>query len=116
MKSLNENYQSTLLAKRDELLKKGPDREDIAIERLSDAIDDVQHAASLDLAIASLNRNWQTVRQIDEALQRISEGTYGVCENCDEPISEKRLQALPWALLCRNCQEMEDSRQQHLAA
>ncbi len=44
-----------------------------------------------------------TVQQIDNALLRIREGTYGVCEKCGEPISEARLEALPYAALCINC-------------
>ena len=55
-----------------------------------------------------LNRNKATteqLRQINEALQRIKEGTYGVCAECEKPISPKRLQAVPWAKYCVPCQE-----------
>ncbi len=44
-----------------------------------------------------------TIQQIDNALLRISKGTYGVCEKCGEPISEARLEALPYATLCIDC-------------
>ena len=46
-----------------------------------------------------------TLRRIDEALLRLQEGTYGACSECDEEISEARLKALPFAVLCRDCQE-----------
>ncbi|HUG55027.1 MAG TPA: TraR/DksA C4-type zinc finger protein [Vicinamibacteria bacterium] len=46
-----------------------------------------------------------TLRKIDEALLRLEDGTYGVCTDCDESISEARLKALPFAGLCRDCQE-----------
>ena len=55
-----------------------------------------------------LNRNKATteqLRQINEALQRIKEGTYGICAECEKPISPKRLQAVPWAKYCVPCQE-----------
>jgi DnaK suppressor protein len=56
-----------------------------------------------------LNRNnleKALLREVEEALVRVKEGTYGVCQECDEPISPKRLQALPWAKFCVRCQEM----------
>ena len=37
---------------------------------------------------------------IDAALERMEEGTYGICEKCGKPIGEERLEALPWATLC----------------
>ena len=38
--------------------------------------------------------------EIDAALQRIEDGTYGICTNCGKPIADERLEALPWATLC----------------
>lgn len=55
-----------------------------------------------------LNRNTidiKLLREISEALRRIDEGTYGTCPECEEPISVKRLDALPWARYCVKCQE-----------
>ena len=46
--------------------------------------------------------------QIDEALERIENGEYGNCEECGEKIAKQRLKALPWALLCINCQEEKE--------
>jgi len=42
----------------------------------------------------------QTLREVEAALQRIEEGSYGVCEVCGEPIGAERLSAIPWARLC----------------
>jgi DnaK suppressor protein len=42
----------------------------------------------------------QTIVEIDAALQRIEDGTYGICEVCGKPIGAERLEALPWARLC----------------
>lgn len=55
-----------------------------------------------------LNRNTidiKLLREVMQALRRIDEGTYAVCPECDEPISAKRLDALPWARFCVTCQE-----------
>ena len=45
----------------------------------------------------------QVLRAIDVALRRIDEGTYGICETCGQPISEERLEAIPYATQCIDC-------------
>jgi DnaK suppressor protein len=55
-----------------------------------------------------LNRNTidaKLLREIMDALHRIELGVYGVCMECEEPISAKRLEAVPWARYCVGCQE-----------
>src|SRR5690349_10395784 len=55
-----------------------------------------------------LNRNtleMKLLREVEAALRRIEQGTYGVCHECEEPISTKRLDAVPWAKYCVVCQE-----------
>jgi RNA polymerase-binding transcription factor len=42
---------------------------------------------------------------IDDALERIGEGSYGICESCELEIGEERLEALPFTRLCRDCQQ-----------
>jgi DnaK suppressor protein len=49
-----------------------------------------------------------TLLQIDEALARIDEGTYGLCGNCGTPMAEKRLLAVPWTPYCVDCQELAE--------
>ena len=49
------------------------------------------------------NSELQEIRQIQVALKRIAEGTYGICANCGEPIDPKRLKALPTATRCMSC-------------
>jgi len=51
-----------------------------------------------------------TLRRIDEALVRLGGGTYGLCSDCGGTISEARLEALPFALTCRECQEQEEGQ------
>jgi DnaK suppressor protein len=55
-----------------------------------------------------LNRNtidMKLLREIGDALERIEQGSYGTCMDCEEPISVKRLDAVPWARYCVTCQE-----------
>src|SRR5260370_8299216 len=42
--------------------------------------------------------------EVQQALVRIENGTYGICSNCGQPIPEKRLEAIPWATLCVTCE------------
>lgn len=60
-----------------------------------------------------LNRNtleMKLLREVEGALRRIEQGTYGVCRECEEPISPKRLDAVPWAKYCVVCQEKVAAR------
>jgi RNA polymerase-binding transcription factor len=49
-----------------------------------------------------------TLLQIDDAIARIDDGSYGFCINCGQPMAEKRLTAVPWAPYCVECQELSE--------
>ena len=49
-----------------------------------------------------------SLRQAEHALEQLEAGTYGICENCGNPIGKLRLQARPRATLCMTCQEKQD--------
>jgi RNA polymerase-binding transcription factor len=84
-------------------------REEIAIETSPDALDQVQHAGERELAIRQLEFDSSRLRNIRQAIQRIDEGTYGVCLKCDSEISPKRLEAVPWTAYCFQCQSTAES-------
>jgi DnaK suppressor protein len=48
---------------------------------------------------------YRKIKAIDTALQRLRSGRYGICEECEEPISQNRLEAVPWTRYCIQCQE-----------
>lgn len=48
--------------------------------------------------------------KVTAALDKIRDNTYGICDNCEAPISESRLEALPWATYCRECQDLFEGR------
>ncbi|HEY7017192.1 MAG TPA: TraR/DksA C4-type zinc finger protein [Gaiellaceae bacterium] len=52
----------------------------------------------------------RALSEIDAALKRIEDGTYGTCVNCGEPIAQERLEALPWATLCIDCKRKDELR------
>jgi DnaK suppressor protein len=83
-------------------------RDEIAIEKSADAIDEVTRAAERELAIRNLDRESNMLRNVRAALRRIDDGSFGVCAHCDEEISPKRLAAVPWAPFCIKCQEAAD--------
>lgn len=86
-------------------------REDILIEKVPDAVDEVQLRGERELAIRSIDRDSKIRRQIRFALSLIADEAFGVCLHCEEAISPKRLAALPWATFCIRCQEKIDRRE-----
>src|SRR6266542_943648 len=92
-----EKIQSSLTAKHEELSRAAARREGIAIERTADALDETQSAAARELTTRGLELEAKLLRNVRLALARIANGTYGTCLECEEEISQKRLQALPWA-------------------
>jgi DnaK suppressor protein len=86
-------------------------REEIAVETTADALDQVQDATNREMAIRQLELDSSRFREVQDAIQRIDEGTYGVCVRCELDISPKRLAAVPWAAYCLDCQENAEYQQ-----
>ncbi len=101
-------FKNILDTKQAELARVLRNREAIAIEKSPDALDEVQHAAERELAIRNLDRESGLLRQVKVALNRMRDGSYGVCAHCEEDINPKRIAAVPWAIYCIQCQEMAD--------
>lgn len=69
-----------------------------------DEVDRSDAATEGDLGLALLQMSAATVARIDEALGRLDAGTFGVCIECEETISDKRLRALLFAVRCQTCE------------
>ena len=96
-----------LVQAREELLRRqGDHREgegELLGARESDPVDAAQ-AEGTAIPLDSLGENErQQLDEIDDALQRVRNGDYGRCTECDEPIEERRLSAIPWARRCFGC-------------
>jgi DnaK suppressor protein len=104
-------YRNILQAKQAELLQMVRNRDGIVIEKCPDALDEVQYATERELAIRSLDRDSNLLRDVRSALDRIEEGSFGVCLHCEDEISPKRLAAVPSAAFCIVCQELADRGQ-----
>ena len=83
----------------------GPAAERVVGDVADEALDSEQYAVCSQLAqVESVE-----IAQIEAALERYEEGRYGVCEQCDRSIPLQRLQALPYATLCIDCQRKQES-------
>ena len=81
-----------------------PDETDLAASEVSQA-----------LAFKLRDRERLLLAKIDEALQKIEEGSFGICESCEEPIEIRRLEARPVSTLCIACKEREEHREKIFA-
>jgi DnaK suppressor protein len=115
---LLDHYRGILTARREELARGTLRAESEAAEQ-----SDLEHLDTGDRAVAQAakeelfeeaERDSNLAILIDEALQRIDAGTYGICAACGEEIPLSRLDAVPWAQYCLKDQE-EIDRTQHAA-
>lgn len=107
-KKTTKEFQRILEAKRKELMIGGSDREEILIENAAEDFDRLQQQMNREVAIRNLDREAKLLKEVQAALKRVTEGSFGTCLRCEEDIPEKRLKALPWAAYCVACQEEVD--------
>ncbi len=69
-----------------------------------DPIDRVQSMSQRDEAVGHVRRLSRTLSDVESSLRAMSEGCYGDCAKCGEPIAMKRLESIPWAACCVRCQ------------
>ena len=112
IRTLTENLQARQAA----ITNNASKRKDIVVQQAPDAFDQVQLNAERDLTVTLLNHEAILLNNLSAALRRIADGSYGICEQCDEEISPKRLKAVPWAMLCLNCQEKSDRGHSNVGA
>jgi DnaK suppressor protein len=107
--SILKKYKRILLSKRAEITA-SPDRSTAADEtqRTGDWVDHSSQENDLHVNLALKQTDTKLLRAIDEALQRVEQGTFGICMDCEEPIAEARLDAVPWTRVCIDCKEKQD--------
>ena len=102
----SDGHRATLLEKRASVLSGLGNRFDTQAHMGRVAEDDqaqISHDEFVSLRMNGLD--YVQLRLVEEALDRMNTGDYGICLACEEPIAEKRLRALPWARYCVTCQE-----------
>ncbi|HKU13894.1 MAG TPA: TraR/DksA family transcriptional regulator [Steroidobacteraceae bacterium] len=106
MKSRLRERAAQLRGEIQRTLERSSDETHVRIaEQARDSEDDSFSNLIVDLNLAEIDRDADELRRIDTALARLSEGSYGLCEDCGQPIPTARLQAEPTALRCVQCQE-----------
>lgn len=107
-----KSYRDRLLDRREGLVGQVQAAEAYSRERDAEATQDpadmAANAYTKELLMSMSTNDRQLLDSIDAALARIEEGEYGKCDNCGELIHEKRLEALPWAQHCVDCQELNE--------
>jgi DnaK suppressor protein len=83
-------------------------------DRKGEPVDFTDHAtmeANMDFSLHIKERESRLLEKIKEALERLAEGTFGICEECGNEISEKRLKARPVTTLCIDCKKREEAEE-----
>ena len=109
------HFKEILIAQLRQHAQHVSDDQAAALELSDDGVKDSMDLSVMDvskeLALRLGDRESQMVADIDQALLRIKEGTYGVCIRCGKPIDERRLEAVPTARSDANCQaQLEQAR------
>jgi len=73
-----------------------------------DIVDRANNAYNRELMFSLSDNERATLLQIENALGRMDEGSYGRCANCGQSIAVQRLEAVPWARFCIDCQELAE--------
>lgn len=102
-------FEKALKEREESLVQVVGKREGIAVDRNSDSADAAQSSLERELTAVALHRESCLLADVRLARQRIADGTYGVCDRCEEEIGEKRLNAVPWARCCIRCQSAIDA-------
>lgn len=85
---------------------------DIAInQNEADPIDQIQSMNMREQTATQLGQRSRILAEINRSLHALYDGTYGLCIDCEEPISLKRLETIPWAPRCIGCQERLERRE-----
>lgn len=106
------NYRDKLLARRETLVTTLTEADRSTRDRDAEATQDPADVAAnyyaKELSISMSDNDRRLLGMINEALGRIESSDYGECVNCGEDVSEKRLEAVPWARLCVKCQDLQE--------
>ena len=78
-------------------------------EKSQDFTDQATQESDMDFSIHMKERDSRLVAKIKEALERIEDGTYGICEDCGQTISEERLKVRPVTTMCVKCKKKQEN-------
>ncbi len=107
-----EHYKKKLFERRDELNRIVSKTEQYGREADEEATQDIADKAAnsytKEFLFSQSSGDRFLLQQIQDAIARIDQGNFGDCLNCEKEIQQKRLEAVPWAPLCIECQELQE--------
>ena len=113
MKTIKE----MLLKKREDLVleisRRSKASTESAAQDIGDILDSVSEERTRELDLILTDREKRKLAQIDDAIDRIEENTYGLCEECGVKIPKARLKVLPFAIFCVECQEKNEREEKY---
>ena len=107
VKTTKKPLHTLLLKLREDLIvsaKGEPDALATSVQS-PDTVEFASKTAEQDVTVAAANLRRRTLKEVENALRRVSRGTYGTCEMCSGDIPANRLKAVPWARFCLTCEE-----------
>jgi len=107
VKSTRKPLHALLLKLREELISLAKGESDALATSVQspDTLEFATKTAEQDVTVAAANLRRRMLKEVENALRRVSRGTYGICEMCSEEIPANRLKAIPWARFCLVCEE-----------
>lgn len=107
-----EVYRKRLLAKQEELqrqvTKSEQDGRQVDADTTQDIADKAANSYTKEFLFHQSDDNRRILQLVNEALERLKNGSYGLCVACHEEVQVKRLEAVPWARHCIECQEKQE--------
>lgn len=114
-----KNFHDLLVAERDSLIRKAnktlSEEATLDTNELPDEIDQASAEYTQSFIFRLRDREKYYLSKIDKALKKIDDGSFGICEACDEPIAGKRLEARPVTTLCIRCKEEQEMEERSYA-
>ena len=114
-KKRKEYYRKKLEAKRDDLMRHMAAEEEAGRAADEDTSQDIGDKAAnsytKEFLFSQSDNERVQLHLVEDAIARLSNADFGVCEACGEPVQQKRLEAVPWTQHCIECQEKQDAGQ-----
>lgn len=110
-----ETYKKKLLKKKEEIIHKiseaHNETKEVEAGIAQDVVDKAESSYTKEFLFSLSDSERKQLFLIDDALRRIEKGEYGLCQMCHKEIGKKRLEVVPWAPFCIDCQEKEEQRE-----
>lgn len=107
-----EHFRQKLLSRQEELTGSSnrltEEARQSGVAEVEDPIDQVTSTEAKAAGFQTAGTVFEELKEVDEALRRIAEGTYGKCIDCGRPIEPSRLEAVPWTPYCFDDQKKHD--------